>query len=180
MESAALAMEGAAAPGLTGEEVNAAIRQSYNQLVLQMCEEFRAEIAQAQLGGAKVALIEENIAMLQAKLEEQVMLIKSQTGSVLEDNIAKADRVCIVIDTKLRESEATIAEQKECIDNIINGINEEVRKFEENRQQMQAWSLKVEEVLRNEALRVKECLDISTLQLLIDTVQQVLISEVSQ
>ena len=39
MESAALAMEGAAAPGLTGEEVNAAIRQSCNQLVLQMRDE---------------------------------------------------------------------------------------------------------------------------------------------
>jgi len=41
------------------------------------------------------------------------------------------------------------------------------------------YLLKVEEILRNEALRVKECLDISTLQLLIHTVQQVLISEVS-
>ena len=138
MESAALAMEGAAAPSLSSEVVHAAIRQSCNQLVVQMREEFKAEIAQAQLGGVKVALIEENIAMLRTGLEGQLTMIKSQTGSILEDNINKADKVCIVIDTKLQESEATITEQKERIDNIINGMNEEVRKFEENRQQMQA------------------------------------------
>ena len=136
MESAALAMEGAAAPGLSGEEVNAAIRQSCNQLVLQMRDEFKAEIAQAQLGGAKVALIEESIDMIKTDLAKQLRLIESQTWSVLQSNIDKADMVCSVIDTKLRESEATISEQKERIDNIINGMNEEVRKFEESRQQM--------------------------------------------
>ena len=93
MESAALAMEAAAAPGLSVEEVNAAIRQSCDQLVLQMRGEFKAEIAQAQLGGARVSLIEESITMLKDDLAKQLRLIESQTGSVLQSNIDKADMV---------------------------------------------------------------------------------------
>ena len=75
MESAALAMEAAAAPGLGAEEVKAAIRQSYDQLVLQLRGEFKAQIAQAQLGGARVSLIEENINMLKEDLAKQLRLI---------------------------------------------------------------------------------------------------------
>ena len=157
MESAALAMEAAAAQGLgVDADVRAAIRESCDQLVLQMRGEFKAEIAQAQLGGARVSLIEENINMLKEDLAKQLRLIQSQTGAVLQQNIDKADMVCNVIDQKLRESETTINEQKERIDNIINGMNEEVRKFEESRQQMQAWSLKIEEALTSSDARMDQ------------------------
>ena len=62
--------------------------------------------------------------MLNVDLAKQLRLIESQTGSVLQSNIDMADMVCSVIDKKLRESEATINEQKERIGNIINGMNE--------------------------------------------------------
>ena len=42
------------------------------------------------------------------------------------------------------------------------------------------YLLKVEDVLKTEADRAKECLDISTMVPLVDTVEKVMITEVSQ